>query len=474
MEDAGLNLVRGGDGWAVEEREGRGRCLVATRQLEVGDLVLEEQPAVLGPRQLSPVCCLGCCRPLRYADITWCPECSLPLCSLSCPGREDIHRPECELLSRARDMLALNSERDVQQVYYFLTILRALWLRDAKPAQWFAINRLMSNLEERRGTKVFFFNQTYVVETLQHFGILEFSEEEIQTICGIFDSNAFESCETGKAACRGLFLASSLINSSCLPNTRHYSRSNGSLVVVATRPIYPGGEILGCYTQPRWGTLPRHKHLLNTKYFSCSCPRCLDPAECGSLSSALRCPNESCPGPVLPSASPTLPAAKAEDWVCTKCSATVARRRVLTVQSCGAQMVHARDPGPEALLALLEKLLAWFHPSHYTVAEVKMAAVKEWGEDLVPHSSLSEHQLNLKLGFCDQLERDAGLIEGDMSRTKAFVTLSALRSLDYMKGKGFGIAAEHQKKIVKMKKDLSTIFKDDAGAPTDFDVFLNL
>ena len=35
MEDAGLNLVRGGDGWAVEEREGRGRCLVATRQLEV-------------------------------------------------------------------------------------------------------------------------------------------------------------------------------------------------------------------------------------------------------------------------------------------------------------------------------------------------------------------------------------------------------------------------------------------------------
>ena len=27
-----------------------------------------------------------------------------------------------------------------------------------------------------------------------------------------------------------------------------------------------------------------------------------------------------------------------------------------------------------------------------------------------------------------------GLIEGDMSRTKAFVTLSALKSLDYMKG----------------------------------------
>lgn len=41
-------------------------------------------------------------------------------------------------------------------------------------------------------------------------------------------------------------------------------------------------------------------------------------------------------------------------------------------------------------------------------------------------------------------------------------------------GKGFGISPEHLKKIGKMKKDLSTIFKDDAGAPTDFDVFLNL
>ena len=112
----------------------------------MGDLVLEERPAVLGPRQLSPVCCLGCCLPLRYADIVWsvnsftcsveidfgfdrehgvnndlkfdvdleldvdddqdeddleldvdltttrCPKCSLPLCSLSCPGREETHR----------------------------------------------------------------------------------------------------------------------------------------------------------------------------------------------------------------------------------------------------------------------------------------------------------------------------------------------------------------------------------------------
>ena len=41
-------------------------------------------------------------------------------------------------------------------------------------------------------------------------------------------------------------------------------------------------------------------------------------------------------------------------------------------------------------------------------------------------------------------------------------------------GKGYDIAPEHLKKVGKMKKDLSTIFKDDAGAPDNFDLFDNL
>ena len=66
-------------------------------------------------------------------------------------------------------MLILNSDKDVQQVsgggagtllseiilqvYYFLTILRCLWLRDSDPRQWEGVTRLVSNLEHRRGTK---------------------------------------------------------------------------------------------------------------------------------------------------------------------------------------------------------------------------------------------------------------------------------------------------------------------------------
>ena len=39
------------------------------------------------------------------------------------------------------------------QVYYFLTVLRCLWLRDSDKKQWEGVTRLVSNLEHRRGTK---------------------------------------------------------------------------------------------------------------------------------------------------------------------------------------------------------------------------------------------------------------------------------------------------------------------------------
>ena len=57
---------------------------------------------------------------------------------------------------------------------------------------------------------------------------------------------------------------------------------------------------------------------------------------------------------------------------------------------------------------------------------------------------------------------------------KVFETISVCQCKRTISGKGYDIAPEHLKKIGKMKKDLSTIFKDDAGAPTDFNVFLNL
>ena len=58
----------------------------------------------------------------------------------------------------------------------------------------------------------------------------------------------------------------------------------------------------------------------------------------------------------------------------------VSHRKVVTIQNCGAQLVHMRDNTVESVLGVLDKLEAWFHPNHYILMEIKMVIVKDWGD----------------------------------------------------------------------------------------------
>ena len=51
-------------------------------------------------------------------------------------------------------------------------------------------------------------------------------------------------------------------------------------------------------------------------------------------------------------------------------------------------------------------------------------------------NTLGQKELEQKITFCEELEKIVGNIEGEMSRTKGFILLSLLRTLDYMKGNG--------------------------------------
>ena len=75
-------------------------------------------------------------------------------------------------------------------------------------------------------------------------------------------------------------------------------------------------------------------------------------------------------------------------------------RRALTTVSCGAQLVHMRDRSVEASLGVLERLNTWFMPSHYTVIEVKMCIIKEWGDMVTSYiTTRVENQKEGKTGF---------------------------------------------------------------------------
>lgn len=156
------------------------------------------------------------------------------------------------------------------------------------------------------------------------------------------------------------------------------------------------------YKYFRWGTLPRHKHLLNTKYFSCSCPRCLDPAECGSLSSALRSSRIIITTIIITNYAP----AQMSQWGLSWRSASFSISNFASKQSprLGLQQMFSYSITPScsngaklrSANGTYSRSWSWgsssfvgeaaclvpSKPLH--LAEVKMAAVKEWGdEDLV-------------------------------------------------------------------------------------------
>ena len=50
--------------YKIEEREGKGRCLIAAKDLKAGSLLFKETPLVVGPLHDSePNTCLGCFAP---------------------------------------------------------------------------------------------------------------------------------------------------------------------------------------------------------------------------------------------------------------------------------------------------------------------------------------------------------------------------------------------------------------------------
>ncbi|KOB69070.1 Protein msta, partial [Operophtera brumata] len=82
---------------------------------------------------------------------------------------------------------------------------------------------------------------------------------------------------------------------------------------------------------PLWGTETRRHHLADSKFFECSCQRCADVTELGTMYSAVKCKKKNCKGYLLPETFmlPILQKMKNPDpenqnldnksWICSIC-----------------------------------------------------------------------------------------------------------------------------------------------------------
>ena len=69
------------------------------RDVRAGEVVMSAPALITGPKLEPPVpLCVGCHRVTREpGELTRCPMCGLPLCSLAC-GETELHRQECGLI----------------------------------------------------------------------------------------------------------------------------------------------------------------------------------------------------------------------------------------------------------------------------------------------------------------------------------------------------------------------------------------
>ncbi|XP_076386868.1 uncharacterized protein LOC100876879 isoform X3 [Megachile rotundata] len=170
----------------------------------------------------------------------------------------------------------------------------------------------------------------------------------------------------------------SLLEHNCKANCSKSFTDTGGLIIHAATPITKGDHISICYTDPLWGTMNRRHHLLETKYFECTCDRCRDPTEFGAMFNAIRCSEIDCSGYVLPK---TFLGDHREDYVCTNC-ATVVPLEIIeeTLEDIGIHLSEMRKNDIDVCKEFLNRYKNVLHPNHFYNIDVTIALAQLIGQ----------------------------------------------------------------------------------------------
>ena len=79
----------------METRDGVGRVVVASRDIECHEIVLEDDPVAVSPTQDSPLLCLTCFKLLDEDSAHVC-DCGFLMCDERC-SQHERHQPEHNL-----------------------------------------------------------------------------------------------------------------------------------------------------------------------------------------------------------------------------------------------------------------------------------------------------------------------------------------------------------------------------------------
>ncbi|XP_046405906.1 uncharacterized protein LOC124170904 [Ischnura elegans] len=437
-----------------------GRYLVAKKDFKAAETILDEEAVVVGPCQGSKPLCLVCYRPLTAIannpppTVSHCTRCQWPLCSVdSCvkareqPGAEHDHSLECKVFAAA-GRRAIQDPLKEHALYEAIVPLRCLLCRESKPQRWKIISEMESHDSIRKTQPLIWDNnQEKVVDVIRGpWGLGDkFSEEDIHTVCGALEVNAFEIGRNGSSL-RALFGPYAyLIAHDCVPNTSHVDEfeplskrkkmagdQSGEIgtfrmKVRCSTPIARGEALFLSYAHTLQGTVARRQHLRLSKFFSCTCRRCQDATELGTYLSALRCPaceRAGSQGRVLPRE----PLDEASEWQCDACQrysvgapsvAAIVER--ITAESESLSSVEAYE-------TFLQRYSNVLHPTHYLAIGAKHSLSQIYGK--VSGYTIHEMPRSLlerKRDICRELLTVFDVVEPGKSRLRG-ITLYELHA----------------------------------------------
>ncbi|XP_064097940.1 uncharacterized protein LOC135209187 [Macrobrachium nipponense] len=392
-----------------------GRYMVASRDLKAGDVILKEDPIVVGPKQITEPVCLGCYK--RVDGSYRCQKCHWPLCSPQCERSPD-HLPECVVGAEIGSPIEISNFDEPNHFYEVVFPLRCLALKKKSPRKYEQVLALDNHYEDRKGTHVYAENQKSIVNMLRNYFFLQqfpvedidSSEKSIHNMTGIIDVNALE-IRLPESEILGLFPNFAMMEHSCTPNTKHTFTDSRQVVLKAAVDIKAGEHLSTMYTHILWGTLARRDHLKHSKYFMCTCFRCSDPTELGTNFSTLRC--KSCTNGFMLSAAPLDELA---DWICTSCNATIKSAEVTDINLKLGEEVERTLGAPT--VPLLEELLqkhgkTTVHPNHFHLFATRHTLLQMYGRD---PAYANEDYMKKKERMCQDFLKVCTALDPGMSR----------------------------------------------------------
>merc|ERR1712130_296100 len=255
-----------------------------------------------------------------------------------------------------------------------------------------------ANLEVLRERPLWAHLQKHVTEPIMAMQMEGVLREEVEHLMGALLTNAFEVM-VQDSLLFGLFFEPALMNHHCVGNTRLMLDGQHTMTVLASLPVKKNAQVKFNYGRALDPTLTRQSMLLENKFFSCRCDRCLDPTELGSHTSSLRCAPP-CDGSVLPKNS-----VEESSWGCSKCGL---EREVNEVSelltSITIDMERLDRNNLKAVRQVVSKYSDKLHKNNRVMVELKQIVVSGLGR--LPGyemQDLTESDHKEKIIFCDEV-----------------------------------------------------------------------